>query len=124
MHILDRTIVLPDGVQRLWGFYIDLLRSAEHTIKFLVIKEGQAISYQRHLARSEKWEIVRGTGLVYLYNGSSTNQFEVKAGDSFTVCLNEWHQVRAVGGDLVAYEHQFGAPACSEDDIERTGNVI
>ena len=79
-----------------------------------IIKEGKNISYQYHNNRSEFWSIAQGEGYLIL-DGVLT---KVSAGDTVFIEKNVKHSIKAINGDLVILEVQYGTE-CNEDDIVR-----
>ena len=51
---------------RPWGSFENLLDEDYCKVKRIIVKPGQRLSYQYHLARSENWVIVQGEALVTL----------------------------------------------------------
>ena len=48
--------------QRPWGEFENLLDSEICKVKQIIIKPGQAPSYQYHFKRSEVWVLIQGEG--------------------------------------------------------------
>lgn len=103
-----------DRVYKPWGYYEDLYRSAEVTLKKLMIKSGEEISYQLHQERAEMWYIVSGEG-KFVKNGVNRLVFP---GDIVTVEVGAKHQIVNVG-DKPVIIHEMQCGNCREDDIER-----
>lgn len=100
---------------RPWGEFENLLESDHCKVKKIVIKPGQAPSYQYHHKRSEVWTIVQGIGELKLEEKIST----VKYGDTIKIDVGSKHQIRNLGEvDLIFIEVQLGE-YFGEDDIVR-----
>lgn len=99
---------------REWGEFFVLDEFPTAKVKRLIIKEGKNISYQYHNNRSEFWTIVQGKGFLVL-DGVLT---EVNTGDTLIIEKNAKHSVKAINGDLIILEVQYGIE-CNEDDIVR-----
>ena len=53
--------------ERPWGDFENLLDNDKCKVKRIVIKSGEAPSYQYHFKRSEVWVVVEGSGdLVFI----------------------------------------------------------
>lgn len=101
--------------ERPWGNYENLLDESYCKVKKIVIKPGQAPSYQYHFKRSETWVIVQGSGSLILDDKES----EVFAGQTIQVPLKMKHRIRNTGtDDLIFIEIQQGS-YFGEDDIVR-----
>jgi mannose-1-phosphate guanylyltransferase len=112
-----------DRVEKPWGYYIDIVREPTTVFKKIVIKPGQAISYQVHDLRSEFWLIESGNGLFKFSTEESPllnySVREVKAGDFIEVHSGVAHQLRCLGdSELCLWELQYGVET-SENDIRR-----
>lgn len=109
----------PMYERRLWGEYrvldIGTYDGVHSLTKELVIKQGEQLSYQRHLSRSEVWTIVCGHGEVVL-DGVTR---EVFVGDTVNVKIGMLHSIRAFE-ELHIIEVQLGK-VLTEEDIERFG---
>lgn len=104
---------MTEKVVRLWGHYVDHIRSDEFVLKTLHIRSGEGTSYQRHAMRSELWTVMQGRVRVII-GGIPRLLY---AGDQVHVPVGVWHSMTAVEGDALVMEHQAGI--CREDDIER-----
>ncbi len=111
----DPVIDYPLQVQRPWGSYIELERSAFFRIKRLTVKPGEQLSLQKHLHRSEHWIVVSGMADVQL--GGKHYQF--KRGESTYVPEGMKHRLANSGKiPLEVIEVQIGE-YLEEDDIIR-----
>ena len=100
---------------RPWGSYENLLDEKYCKVKKIIVKPGQAPSYQFHYKRSETWIIVQGTGHLTLDDEKS----EVNKGDTIQVPVKVKHRIRNTGKeDLIFIEIQQGS-YFGEDDIVR-----
>ena len=104
--------------EKTWGHYDVLYEGDGYQVKELVIKPGQAISYQKHESREELWYIIRGQAIFILDDKVSFGE----AGDVFKVPCGAKHKVinKSSQFDLVCVETWRG-DYLSEDDIERVG---
>ena len=101
--------------ERPWGTYENLLDTDDCKVKYIIIKPGQAPSYQYHFKREEYWVIVKGTGELKLEDKITP----VKTGNIIFVPVEAKHQIRNTGNDnLVFIEVQLGE-YFGEDDIVR-----
>ena len=98
-----------------WGKYATIFEEQYCKVKQIVIKSGEAPSYQYHFNRSEVWIIVQGVGTVKI-DGVIT---ECKIGDTITVPVQAKHQIKNTGSqDLIFIEIQLG-DSFEESDIVR-----
>jgi mannose-6-phosphate isomerase-like protein (cupin superfamily) len=101
--------------QRPWGEFENLLDSDLCKVKQIIIKPGQAPSYQYHYKREECWVIVQGSGELLL-NDELVN---VHLGDIIHIPLLAKHQIKNTSDvDLIFIEVQIGE-YFGEDDIVR-----
>ena len=100
---------------RPWGSFENLLDTNYCKVKEIVIKPGQAPSYQYHFKREEVWVVVQGSGELKLDEEIT----EVTTGQIIHVPLEAKHQIKNNGeNDLVFIEVQMGE-YFGEDDIVR-----
>ena len=101
--------------ERPWGNYIKFLQEDGVWVKRVEVKPNHRLSLQKHQHRSEKWNIIRGKGLVTL----NDKDISVQAGSIIDVPLGAVHRIANVGKeDLVFIEVACG-DYLSEDDIVR-----
>jgi len=101
--------------KRPWGTFENLLDVDYCKVKEIVIKPGQAPSYQFHYKRNEVWVVTQGKGLVTL----DEKDEEVSAGSVVKVPVGIKHRIRNIGdNDLIFIEVQTGE-YFGEDDIVR-----
>ena len=98
-----------------WGYYLNIFDESYTKVKEILIKPGEAPSYQYHHKRSEIWVIVKGTAEVKLDG-------EVKTygqGDVIHIPVKAKHQAKNIGDDDLGFiEVQLGE-YFGEDDIVR-----
>ena len=82
--------------QRPWGEFENLLDSTLCKVKQIIIKPGQAPSYQYHFKRSEVWILTQGNGELKL----DENITKVKKGDVLATISDPYGKV----------EHKVKAP--------------
>jgi mannose-6-phosphate isomerase len=100
---------------RPWGQFENLLDTEYCKVKKIIIKPGQAPSYQYHFKRSEVYVIVKGKALICLDDVEK----EYTVGDTILVPVLVKHRVTNIGEeDLVFIEIQHGE-YFGEDDIVR-----
>tara|TARA_B100000424_G_C22733828_1_gene397689 strand:+ start:285 stop:629 length:345 start_codon:yes stop_codon:yes gene_type:complete len=100
---------------RPWGTFENLLDTDYCKVKKIIIKPGQAPSYQYHFKRSEIWVVVKGKGQLKLDNEISP----VETGQTIYIPLKSKHQIKNTGDkDLIFIEIQQGS-YFGEDDIVR-----
>ena len=101
--------------QRPWGEFENLLDSPLCKVKQIIIKPGQAPSYQYHFKREEVWVIVQGSGELKL----DDEIFPISLGSTINIPLKAKHQIKNTGTeDLIFIEVQLGE-YFGEDDIVR-----
>ena len=100
---------------RPWGEFENLLDSNLCKVKQIIIKPGQAPSYQYHFKRSEVWTIVQGEGELKLNDVI----IPVLKGYTYHIEKKAKHQIKNTGTeDLIFIEIQLGE-YFGEDDIVR-----
>ena len=99
---------------RPWGYFENLLESKNYKVKKLVIHPGEKISYQFHNFRSEVWNIVTGTGKVFI----DKEVLPCKKGSSFKIKKKQKHSIENTGKkDLEIIEIQAGSKLIEEDIV-------
>ena len=105
---------------RPWGYYLVLIEDDYYKVKQFVVQPGKRLSLQKHLKRSEHWQIVRGKALVTV--GNDLNKLALVflvPGEYIDIPLEAYHRVENAGTeDLVIIEVQMGEYV-GEDDIIR-----
>ena len=100
---------------RPWGTFENLLDSDYCKVKQIIIKPGQAPSYQYHFKREEVWVVVQGEGQLNLNDTLTT----VTQGDIIHIPTKAKHQItNNTDKDLIFIEVQMGE-YFGEDDIVR-----
>jgi mannose-6-phosphate isomerase-like protein (cupin superfamily) len=100
---------------RPWGEFENLLDSDLCKVKQIIIKPGQAPSYQYHFKRSEVWVVVQGEGELKINDEIQS----VRKWDVIIVPVEAKHQIKNTGTeDLIFIEVQIGE-YFGEDDIVR-----
>ena len=98
-----------------WGSYTNLLDEEYTKVKKIIIKPGEAPSYQYHFKRSEIWVLVKGTGKVKI----DDEVYHYREGDVVFIPKEAKHQMTNIGDDdLIFIEVQLGE-YFGEDDIVR-----
>ena len=101
--------------ERPWGSFENLLDEDYCKVKRIIVKPGQRLSYQYHLARSENWVIVQGAATVTLDDKIHT----FIEGDVVQIGYKTKHRVENKSEqDLIFIETQTGT-YFGEDDIVR-----
>ena len=100
--------------ERPWGYYESLQLGTAHQVKFLLVKAGERLSYQRHRFRAEHWVILSGKADVTL-NGE---HHILTHGDSIDIPVGALHRIEALLEPVTFVEVQTGS-YLGEDDIER-----
>jgi mannose-1-phosphate guanylyltransferase/mannose-6-phosphate isomerase len=126
MSLENNTTVNDSGlVERSWGFYEDLCidPKGEYKIKRLIVKPNHCLSFQKHIARSEHWVVVKGVAKVIKCVGyprlNASEVFTLEKFDQLTIPVYTWHQlINPSHRPLEILETQYGKE-CSEGDIER-----
>jgi len=107
---MDSTVVVKP-----WGSYQNLMDEEYTKVKKIVVKPGEAPSYQYHFKRSEIWVIVKGTAQIKI--DDEVHYYRV--GDVIFIPKKSKHQVFNNGDeDVVFVEIQLGE-YFGEDDIVR-----
>jgi mannose-6-phosphate isomerase-like protein (cupin superfamily) len=104
--------------QRPWGTFENLLDVDYCKVKQIIIKPGQAPSYQYHYKRSEVYVIVQGKAAIMLDDVEK----EYNVGDTIIIPVLTKHRVTNIGTeDLIFIEVQHGE-YFGEDDIVRVND--
>lgn len=101
--------------ERPWGYYIKFLEEEGVWVKRVEVKPGCRLSLQKHHHRSEKWNIVSGTGLVTV-NGLET---VIASGSVVDVPVHEPHRIANTGKNNLIFIEVATGEHLSEEDIER-----
>jgi mannose-6-phosphate isomerase-like protein (cupin superfamily) len=101
--------------KRPWGTFENLLDTEYCKVKQIIIKPGQAPSYQYHFKREEVWVVVKGKGQLRLDESIT----QVHTGQIIHVPFEAKHQIKNTSNeDLIFIEVQMGE-YFGEDDIVR-----
>ncbi|UNK18770.1 mannose-1-phosphate guanylyltransferase [Paenibacillus sp. N3/727] len=108
----------PMHEERRWGRYrvLDYIKypnGHEVLTKRICILEGQNLSYQYHMLRSEVWTVVSGQGEMILNDDIR----KIKEGDVIVIPIEAKHSLRAIT-EIEIIEVQTGSELI-EDDIVR-----
>ena len=105
---------------RPWGYYLVLIEDNGYKVKQFVVRPGKRLSLQKHLRRSEHWQVVRGKAMVTVGNNlSKLASAPLASGEYIDIPLEAYHRVENTGTeDLVIIEVQMGEYV-GEDDILR-----
>tara|TARA_B100000073_G_scaffold190572_1_gene157737 strand:+ start:389 stop:1171 length:783 start_codon:yes stop_codon:yes gene_type:complete len=106
---------LSETEERPWGNFHVIAKGSGYQIKEINISPGKKQSLQRHKNRSEYWQIINGTGMVYLED----SKFKLEKNDNIFIPKGDLHRLENIGKNLLTLvEIQIGEKI-SEDDIER-----
>ena len=98
-----------------WGHYLNIFDAPYTKVKEILIKPGEAPSYQYHHKREEHWTVVKGEAVVTL----NDNDIHVKAGEHIHIPLKAKHRIaNKTDEDVIFIEVQYGS-YFGEDDIVR-----
>ena len=101
--------------QRPWGYYIKLFEEEGVWVKRVEVNPGARLSLQKHYHRSEKWNIVTGSGEVTL----DDQVVPVTAGSVIDVPVGTVHRIANTGDEKLVFIEVACGRLLSEDDIER-----
>lgn len=102
-------------VHKPWGSYTNLLEETYTKVKKILIRPGEAPSYQYHFKRSEIWVIVKGKAEVKI----DEVIYSHGVGDIIKIPKESKHQIINIGNeDLIFIEIQLGE-SFEESDIVR-----
>ncbi len=102
-------------IERPWGNYYRLFQESGVWVKRVEVNPDCRISLQKHLKRSEKWIIVKGTGLAIV----NSNETLVQAGSVIDVPLQAVHRIGNQGKEPLIFIEVATGSYLGEDDIER-----
>ena len=101
--------------ERPWGNYVKLFEESGVWVKRVEVNPGARLSLQKHADRSEKWNIVSGTGLVVIDN----KETEVGPGSVIDVPVSAVHRIGNTGSEKLIFIEVACGENLSEDDITR-----
>ncbi|MEW5894834.1 MAG: phosphomannose isomerase type II C-terminal cupin domain [Candidatus Omnitrophota bacterium] len=102
-------------VERPWGCYMKLYQEAGVWVKRVEVLPGGRLSLQKHLKRSEKWIIVKGTGLAII-NDAEHAMFPGKILD---IPVHSVHRIGNNGQIPLVFIEVATGEYLGEDDIDR-----
>ncbi|MBF0483991.1 MAG: phosphomannose isomerase type II C-terminal cupin domain [Candidatus Omnitrophica bacterium] len=101
--------------ERPWGNYIKFLQEEGVWVKRVEVNPGCRLSLQKHFKRSEKWNIVTGTGIITL----DSVEKNIKGGDIIDIPLGALHRIANTGTTKLVFIEVACGDYLGEDDIER-----
>lgn len=111
-----------DHVEKPWGTYDVVYRSATVRVKVLTIKPGARLSDQRHSHRAEHWFVAEGAGQLELeYPDGRMETIILEKGTRVQFGPGVWHRlsVPAEATRNLQIVEVWEGTELSEDDIER-----
>ncbi|MBU0468253.1 MAG: phosphomannose isomerase type II C-terminal cupin domain [Candidatus Omnitrophica bacterium] len=107
--------IVINVTDRPWGYYIKFLQEEGVWVKRVEVNPSGRLSLQKHLHRSEKWNIVTGKGFIEL-NGEEK---EVGPGDVVDIPVGVEHRIANVGNERLVFIEVACGDDLSEEDIVR-----
>lgn len=107
--------IVINVTNRPWGFYIKFLQEEGVWVKRVEVNPNCRLSLQKHNHRSEKWNIVSGTGIVVL-NGK---EIPIGPGDIIDIPLGAEHRMSNTSDQQLIFIEVACGDHLSEEDIER-----
>lgn len=107
--------IVINVTNRPWGHYIKFLQEEGVWVKRVEVNPEGRLSLQKHLHRSEKWNIVTGKGLIDL----DGKEREVNAGDVIDIPVGVEHRIANVGTERLVFIEVACGDDLSEEDIVR-----
>ena len=104
-----------DFVRRPWGNYKKLFQEPGVWVKRVEVNRGARLSLQKHSKRSEKWVIVKGTGLAIVIH----HEIAVAPGMVIDVPLGAVHRIGNTGDEHLIFIEVACGSYLGEDDIAR-----
>ena len=101
--------------ERPWGHYRKLFQEPGVWVKRIEVKPGARLSLQKHAHRSEKWIVVKGTGLALIDDRST----QVTPGTVIDVPLGAVHRIGNTGKEPLVFMEVALGDYLAEDDIIR-----
>lgn len=102
-------------VERPWGRYMKLYQEAGVWVKRVEVNPGGRLSLQKHHKRSEKWIIVKGSGLA-IVDGIER---DMRAGVILDLPIGCEHRIGNIGEDQLVFIEVACGDYLGEDDIAR-----
>lgn len=100
---------------RPWGNYYKLFQDPGVWVKRVEVKVESRLSLQKHGKRSEKWIVVKGTGLAEV-NGKT---YDIAPGSVIDVPLGANHRIGNTGDEELVFIEVATGDYLGEDDIIR-----
>jgi len=104
-----------EKVIRPWGEYHKFFQEDGVWVKRVMVRPNARLSLQKHLRRSEKWIIVKGTGLAIVEG----REILVETGSVVDVPQGAVHRISNTGKDILIFIEVATGTYLAEDDIER-----
>ncbi len=104
-----------DFARRPWGNYKKLFQEPGVWVKRVEVNPGCRLSLQKHAKRSEKWVIVKGSGLAIVNH----HEIAVAPGMVVDVPLGAVHRIGNTGDDYLVFIEVACGSYLGEDDISR-----
>jgi mannose-6-phosphate isomerase len=98
-----------------WGTWAVLQDEPDFKVKRIEVLPGKRLSYQKHMRRYERWEVVRGEGKVTLDGQEQI----VKAGQGVTIPAGALHRIENSGPAMLVFIEVQRGSYFGEDDIVR-----
>lgn len=102
-------------VERPWGKYFKLFQEPGVWVKRVEVKAHARLSLQKHTQRSEKWIIVKGTGIAHV----NEREIPVKSGTTIDIPLEAVHRMSNTGKENLVFIEVATGEYLGEDDIIR-----
>lgn len=110
---MEPEALIPETVEKPWGFFRRFTLNELSTVKILHIKAGEEFSLQSHEHRGEFWRVIKGQPVVTL----GEEERQAKEGDEFFAPEKTPHRIHATNGDVDVLEISIGD--FNEEDIKR-----
>ncbi|OGX56753.1 MAG: hypothetical protein A2447_00925 [Omnitrophica WOR_2 bacterium RIFOXYC2_FULL_38_12] len=107
--------IVINVTNRPWGYYIKFLQEEGVWVKRVEVNPEGRLSLQKHLHRSEKWNIVTGNGLIEL----DGKKIKVSSGDVVDIPVGVEHRIANVGVERLVFIEVACGDDLSEEDIVR-----
>ena len=102
-------------VERPWGKYFKLFQEPGVWVKRVEVKPNSRLSLQKHAKRSEKWIVVKGTGIARV----DDKEIPVKPGTTIDIPLEAVHRIGNTGDENLVFIEVATGAYLGEDDIIR-----
>jgi len=101
--------------ERPWGSYFKLYQESGVWVKRVTVNPGGRLSLQQHHKRSEKWIIVKGSGLAIV----DGQQYVLNPGDVLDIPVKSTHRIGNKGKENLVFIEVACGGYLGEDDITR-----